>query len=40
MGTDIPRHASFGIVSALVTLAARSLMLFNLIGEGTAVKGA
>src|SRR6516165_361677 len=39
-GTDISRHISFGIFSALVLLLAHSMMMFYLIGKGKAVKDA
>ena len=40
MGTDVHRHASFGIFSALLVLLAHSMMMFYLIGKGKAVKDA
>ena len=38
--TDVPRHISSGIFSTMVTLLAHSMMMFYLIGKGTAVKDA
>ena len=40
LGTDIPRHISFGIFSTMITLLAHSMMMFYLIGKGKAVKDA
>jgi hypothetical protein len=39
-GTDISRHVSFGMFSALLILLAHSMMMFYLIGKGKAVKDA
>src|SRR5258706_5631952 len=40
IGSDISRHASFGIFSAMLILLAHSMMMFYLIGKGKAVKDA
>src|SRR5436309_11685727 len=39
-GTDVARHISVGIFSAMITLLAHSMMMFYLIGKGKAVKDA
>ena len=39
-GGDVPRHITFGFLSAMVTLLAHSMMMFYLIGKGKAVKDA
>ena len=40
MGSDVSRHVSFGIFSAMLILLAHSMMMFYLIGKGKAVKDA
>jgi hypothetical protein len=39
-GAAISRHITFGIFSTMVILLAHSMMMFYLIGKGTAVKDA
>ena len=39
-GTDVARHVSFGLFSAILMLLAHSMMMFYLIGKGKAVKDA
>jgi hypothetical protein len=39
-GSDIPRHARYGIFSTMIMLLAHSMMMFYLIGKGKAVKDA